>query len=133
MASMKHIIVRVLGLAGLLLPLAGQAGEIIANPSVTLTVAEVREVFLGEKQLAGGTKLVPVDNAAAQAEFASKLLQVELPKYISLWTKKSFREGLNAPAVKGSDAEVAAFVKATPGALGYVTAAPPGARVIGKY
>ena len=130
---MKHIIVRGLSLIGLLLPLAGHAGEIIANPSVTLTVAEVREVFLGEKQLAGGAKLVPVDNAAAQAEFASKVLQVELPKYTSLWTKKSFREGLNAPAVKGSDAEVGAFVKATAGAVGYVTAAPPGARVIGKY
>lgn len=117
----------------LLTPLIGSAGEIIAHPSVTLTLAEVREVFLGEKQLAGGSKLVPVDNLAAQPDFAAKVLQIEVPKYNALWTKKAFREGLTAPPVKGSDAEVAAFVKSTPGAVGYVSVAPPGARSLVKF
>jgi hypothetical protein len=124
---------RALPLTLLLLPTLGTAGEVIAHASVTLTAAEVKEVFLGDKQLAGGVKLVPVDNASAQADFVSKVLQLETAKYTSLWTKKAFREGLNAPAVKGSDAEVAAFVKATPGAVGYVAAAPAGSRVISKY
>jgi ABC-type phosphate transport system substrate-binding protein len=130
---MNPTIVRGFGLALLLAPALGHAGDIIANATLTLTAAEVREAFLGEKQLANGAKLVPVDNAAAQGDFAAKVLQVEVAKYTALWTKKAFREGLTAPAVKGSDAEVGAFVKSTPGAVGYVNVAPPGAHVIGKY
>jgi hypothetical protein len=116
-----------------LTPLLGHAGEVIAHPSLTLTAAEVREVFLGEKQLAGGVKVVPVDNLAAQPDFAAKVLQIEVPKYAALWTKKAFREGLTAPAAKANDAEVAAFVRSTPGAMGYVSVAPPGARVLMKF
>jgi hypothetical protein len=117
----------------LLAPAQSRAGEVIAHPSVALSLTEVREVFLGEKQLTGGTKLIPVDNAAVQGDFAAKVLQIEVAKYTSLWIKKAFREGLSAPAVKGSDAEVAAFVKATPGAVGYVNVAPAGARIIAKF
>jgi len=130
---MKHC-VRILGLAlPLLAPLACRAGEVIAHPSVTLSAAEVREVFLGEKQLAGETKIVPVDNLSAQPEFAARVLQIELPKYGSLWIKKAFREGLTAPSAKANDAEVAAFVRSTPGAVGYVSVAPPGSRVLMKF
>jgi len=109
------------------------AGEVIAHASVELGAAEVRDVFVGDKVLAGGTKLVPVDNAAAQAEFLSKVVQVDAVKYTALWTKKSFREGLTAPASKGGDAEVIAFVKSTPGAIGYVSGHSAGVKVISKY
>lgn len=118
---------------GLLVPLTSQAGEIIVHPSLELAAADVREVFLGDKQLAGGIKLLPVDNATLQTDFAAKVLQIDLTKYTSVWTKKAFREGLAAPSVKGSDAEVSAFVKATPGAVGYVGAAPAGAKVLQKF
>ena len=119
--------------AVLLVPQAARAGEVIANASVTLSADEVREVFVGDKQLAGGTKLVPVDNGAAQADFTAKVLQMDVAKYTSLWTKKAFREGLTAPAVKGSDAEVIAYVKATPGAVGYVAGASAGVKVLQKF
>jgi len=122
-----------LAAAALLAPALGHAGEVIANVSVDLTPAEVRELYIGEKQLAGNIKLVPIDNSAAQAEFAAKVLQIDLSKYASLWTKKAFREGLNAPPVKGSDAEVISFVKSTPGAVGYVNASGGGVKVIQKY
>ena len=109
------------------------AGEVIANASVTLSADEVKEAFLGDKQLAGSVKLVPVDNAAQQADFLSKVLQLDVTKYSARWTKKAFREGMTAPAVKGSDAEVLAFVKATPGAIGYVSSSGGGAKVLLKY
>ena len=96
-------------------------------------VAEVKETFLGDKQLAGSQKLVPVDNAAQQADFTAKVLGTDVAKYGARWTKKAFREGLTAPPVKGSDAEVLAFVKATPGAVGYVGASGPGVKVLMKY
>ena len=110
-----------------------QAGEVIAHPSVTLTVDEVKETFQGDKQLAGSVKLVPVDNAAERADFLAKVLQTEPTKYAARWTKKAFREGIIAPAVKGSDAEVLSFVNATPGAIGYVSGSSSGAKVLLKY
>jgi len=106
---------------------------LIANSALTLTGDEVRDVFLGEKQLAGSVKLAPFDNGAVQGEFLAKVLHMDAAKYSTLWTKKGFREGLNAPMVKGSDIEVVSSVKANPGGLGYVSAPAPGVTVIRKY
>jgi ABC-type phosphate transport system substrate-binding protein len=130
----SHTMFRRVALLALALPCAAaQAGEIIAHASVTLTADEVKEVFLGDKQLAGSVKLIPVDNASQQADFTGKVLQSDVAKYTARWTKKAFREGLTAPAVKGSDAEVIAFVKSTPGAVGYVGAPSSGVKVLQKY
>jgi hypothetical protein len=120
-------------LAALLTHAHARAGEVIAHPSVSLDADEVREVFLGEKQFVGALKLVPIDNSGAQAEFLNKVLQTDARTYAARWTKKSFREGLAAPGVRGSDAEIAAFVRATPGAVGYLTGTFPGAKVLHKF
>jgi ABC-type phosphate transport system substrate-binding protein len=109
------------------------AGEVIVNNSVTLTPDEIRDVFLGEKQLANGVRLVPVDNSEIQEEFLSKVLQTDSQKYYARWTRKSFREGLTAPDVKGSDAEVIAFVKRTRGAVGYVRKPTVGMKVVQDF
>ena len=109
------------------------AGEVIVNGTMSLTPDEVKEVFLGDKQLAGNLKIVPVDNAAQQGDFLSKVLGTDMSKYAARWTKKAFREGLNAPAVKGNDAEVTSFVKSTPGAIGYVAGPSSGVKVLQKY
>ena len=109
------------------------AGDVvvITHPAVTLSPDEVRDVFLGEKQLAGDIKLVPVDNSSAQAGFLSQVVRLDAARYTTAWTKKSFRDGLNPPAVKATDAEVLEFVKRVPGAVGYVTvAAPAGVNVV---
>jgi ABC-type phosphate transport system substrate-binding protein len=98
---------------------------VITNPSVTLTADDLRDVFLGEKLLAGSTKLVPVDNMSAQDLFLSKVVKLDTTKYTNAWTKKSFRDGLSPPATKSTDAEVIDFVKRTSGAVGYVKVAPP--------
>jgi hypothetical protein len=121
--------------AAVLLPVMPAAADIyiIANSSLKLAPDEAREVFLGEKQLAGSTKLVPLDNASAQAEFLEKVYRMDVGKYNTLWAKKGFRDGLNPPVVKGSDVEVTATVRSTPGAVGYVTSAPSGVTVIQKY
>jgi ABC-type phosphate transport system substrate-binding protein len=108
------------------------AGEVIAHPSVSLTADEIKELYQGDKQLAGSLKLVPVENASQQADFLTKVLQSDAAKHTARWTKKGFREGLTSPASKGSDAEVIAFVKATPGAVGYVSSGA-GAKVLHKY
>jgi hypothetical protein len=114
---------------------AARAGDlyVIANSGTTVSPEEVRDVFLGEKQFVGSVRLVPVDNAAAQEAFLAKVMKMEPGKYTSSWTKKSFRDGVSPPAVKGSDAETIEFVKRTAGAVGYVGASPAGVSVVGKF
>jgi ABC-type phosphate transport system substrate-binding protein len=119
--------------AGLLLSSQSRASDVIANSAISLSADEVREVFLGERQLLGAVRLVPIDNSSIQAEFLSKVLQTDSAKYNARWTRKTFREGLPAPPLKGSDSEVIAFVRATPGAIGYVRKAPAGMTVVYSY
>ncbi len=116
-----------------LAPCGVQAGEVIANVGVMLSADEIRDVFLGERQFVGSLKLVPVDNSSLHNEFLSKVLQSDVRKYAARWTRKSFRDGLAPPAVKGSDAEVIAFVRSTPGAVGYVSISAPGIKVLEKF
>jgi len=121
-----------------LLALAGPAFAadlfVIGNGVPPMSAEEVKEVFLGEVEFAGSTRLIPVDNASAQGDFQARVLRMSATKYTASWTKKAFRDGLNAPPIKGSDAEVIGFVKANPGAIGYVGTAPgAGVQVLGKF
>ena len=124
-----------LGLLGGIAAASAIAGDIyvIAHPSVTLTRAELKDVYLGDKQFAGTLKLVPVDNHAVQADFMEKVISMKARAYASLWTKKGFRGGLSAPAVKSGDDEVISFVKNTPGAIGYVSAPAQGVKDLYQY
>lgn len=106
---------------------------VIAHAGVLLTADEVRQVFVGEKQFAGSVKLIPIDNAAVQADFLAKAVKVDGGKYASIWAKKSFREGVNPPPVRGSDAEIILAVKSTAGAIGYVRKAPENLKIIRQY
>lgn len=129
----KLVVLTAAGLA--MLASAAQAGDlyVIANSGTTVGASDVREIFLGEKQFVGSVKLVPVDNASAQEQFLAKVMKMEGAKYTSSWTKKSFRDGVSPPAVKGSDADTIEFVKQTAGAVGYVTVSPAGVNVVGKF
>jgi hypothetical protein len=107
---------------------------VIANPTLAVTAGDISAIYTGDKQMLGGVKLKPLDNHAGQAEFLGKVLQLNAGRYDSLWTMKSFRDGLTPPAVKATDADVLAYVQSTPGAIGYVTTAPPaGVTVLKKY
>jgi hypothetical protein len=104
---------------------------VIANSKVTVEADEIRDIFLGEKQFAGSTKLVVIDNAVVQGTFLPKVLHMNAAKYNSIWIKKSFRDGLTPPAVKSSDAEVIEYIKITEGAIGYIsTTPPPGVKIL---
>jgi len=128
-------IIASLAFAGLLSAMHVMAADVyvIANNALTLSAAEVRDVFIGDKQIAGGTKLVPMDNASLQKDFLEKVLKIDAPKYNNIWTKKGFRDGLSPPPVKSGDAEVISAVKSTPGAVGYVSSAPAGVKLIQKF
>lgn len=111
------------------------AGDLIliCNKGISLSSNDARDVYVGDKQVEGSTKLVPVDNASLQKDFLEKVVKVDSAKYSSIWAKKGFREGLNPPAVKNTDAEVISFVKANPGAVGYVSKASDDVKVVHKF
>jgi hypothetical protein len=117
---MKNLFATIV-VAALLVPVAACAGELIAHPSVNLTVDEVRELYLGERQFAGKLKLVPVDNIALRSEFLSKVIQTDERKYVAHWLRRSFHQGLEAPVLMDSDVQTCEFVRSTPGAVGYVS------------
>ena len=100
-----------------------------------LSPADIREVYLGEKEFSAGTRLAPVDNLALQETFLARVLSMNEQHYTTLWVRKSFRDGLVPPAVKANDAEVILFIRQTRGAIGYVSAPPrdKDIRVIGKF
>ena len=128
------ISVQVLSLVGFICTLSHAKDLfIIAHPSVAITADEIQEVFIGDKQFAGSQKLTIIDNASVQNEFLNKVVRMELKRYSSLWVKKSFRDGLAIPAVKGGDAEVLSFVKNNPGAIGYVSVLPDGVKALAKF
>jgi hypothetical protein len=98
---------------------------VIAHTGLAASAEDIRDIYTGEKEMLGSVKLRPLDNHAAQSEFLSKALSLNAGRYEALWAMKSFRDGLTPPAAKNSDEEVIAYVQATPGAIGYVTSAPP--------
>lgn len=131
--------IRALALAGCLFgtvgaaPAAGPRILVIGHPLLALNADDVQEIYLGDKQLAGSTKLVPVDNLSAQDEFLILYVNLDAAKYRARWIRKAFRDGLIAPPVRSTDIEVIEFVKRTPGALGYVRSpAPTGVAVLGE-
>lgn len=130
---MTRIPVKLL-LATLLVTAGGAARAddlyIICNVQSSITAADVRDLFVGEKQFAGAVKLIPIDNSAAQALFLDRILKMTAAKYSVTWIKKSFRDGINPPVVAGSDAEAAATVRRTPGACSYVTTRPEASLVV---
>jgi hypothetical protein len=116
---------------------AAHAGDIyiVTRPDVKLTSQDIREIYLGDKEFSGSIRLVPIDNQAAQADFAVKVLAMSLDRYNTLWTKKAFRDALTPPAVKVTDIEVLEFIKRTRGGVGYVSSAPQdkGVLIVGKF
>jgi len=115
---------------------AQQSGEhifVIANNALELKPEEIRNVFLGQKEIIGHIKVTPIDNAALREEFLRRALNMNSLKYITIWTKKGFRDGVNPPLQQFGDAEVISTVKSTPGAVGYVSTVPEGVKVVGKY
>ncbi len=133
--SIKLLTVLSLGSMCVFAPAITVAGSlyVVAHPGVALTEAELKDVYTGEKQFSGSIKLVPVDNAAVQSEFLSKVMKMDAAVYGALWIKKSFRAGLTTPKVKSGDAEIYSFIHKTPGAIGYVNVPVAGEQVLHKY
>ena len=103
-----------------------------ANPLSEMPAGEVAGLFLKRTaKFPGGAAAVPVDqakNSTVRGAFARTVLGRPASAVDAYWQQQIFAGGELPPAVKTSDDDVIAFVKSTPGAIGYVSA---GASVAG--
>jgi ABC-type phosphate transport system substrate-binding protein len=120
--------------------LDAQGVKVVANGSTDVgdvSVPAVAKIFLKqEKKFASGSAAVPVDqqkSAAPRAAFAKEVLGKSVGALEQYWQQQIFSGKDTPPDAKNSDDEVLAFIKSTPGAIGYVSAAasiPSGVKVI---
>ena len=94
------------------------------NPSDSITVEEVINVFLGRsRQLTGGTKVIPIDQVegeAARIEFYDKVVKKSPSQLNSYWSRLIFAGKGRSPYAVSNDQEVIEFVSANPSMIGYV-------------
>jgi ABC-type phosphate transport system substrate-binding protein len=128
----------------LALPVLSSAADdfvVIVHPSVAGTSmrrADLAAVFLKKAiRWGNGAHAMPVDQSGASAvrkTFSDSVLGMPVATAVQYWQKQMLAGNpLAPPAVKGSDAEVIAFVEKTEGAVGYVskaTALPAGVKAI---
>jgi ABC-type phosphate transport system substrate-binding protein len=120
-------------------PASAQAYKVIvnaANPVGELPADAVAKIFLKEStNFPGGAAATPVEpgkGSPARAEFAKDVLGKSVQQLDTYWQQQIFSGKDVPPASKSSDDDVIAFVKANPGAIGYVsgTAATAGVKVV---
>lgn len=110
-------------------PLAAQDFKVIvnsANPISDIPAATLSKIFLKETAgFPGGGSATPVDLAKSspvRAAFSKRVIGRPVSAVDTYWQQQIFSGKEIPPAAKASDDEVIAFVKATPGAVGYVSA-----------
>lgn len=107
-----------------------------ANATTDIPAAVAGKIFLKEAtKFPNGTSATPVDlnkSSAVRAAFSKAVIGRPVSAVESFWQQQIFSGKDVPPTTKSTDDEVIAFVKATPGAIGYVSAgaATAGVKVI---
>jgi len=120
-----------------LLPVAAAAAEFIvvvnsSNAVGSLSRSEASRLFLrSTTQWKNGDSVKPVDqtkSSPVRAAFTKEILGRSMGAIDQYWTQSVFSGRAVPPPEKRSDAEVLAYVRENPGAIGYVS---PGASTEG--
>ena len=107
---------------------AAQEFKLVAHASLAVDAIDAptaQKVFLKQVAKVGGAAVTPVDQAPAAAvreAFSKTVVGRPVGAVQQYWQQKIFSGGDVPPATKASDKDVVEFVKATPGAIGYVSA-----------
>lgn len=105
-----------------------------ANPATTLTRDQVSKMFLKKIARWGdGQAVSPVDQRATspvRARFSTAIHRKDASAVLAYWNQMIFSGRDVPPPERASDAAVIAFVRANPGAIGYVTAATAEVKVV---
>ena len=127
----RHLLAVAVVLAALAAPRAAfaQSFKVIVNSgnaTEELSADQASKIFLKQAKFPGGAAATPVDqakSAAVRAEFTKAVHGKSVAAVESYWQQQIFSGKDVPPASKASDDDVVAFVKATPGAIGYVSGA----------
>lgn len=97
-----------------------------SNASTALTADQVSRMFLRKlRTWPGGEQVMPVeptDKSPARKAFSKQVLGKDVAAMRGYWQQMIFTGKGVPPLEKASEAEVLAYVAATPGAIGYVSA-----------
>jgi ABC-type phosphate transport system substrate-binding protein len=103
--------------------------RVIVHPGVKgnqIPRATLTSIFLKQAPKWGdGSPVQPVDQSMrspVRQSFAADVLQRPLVELQMFWSRR-MATGVTPPPVKQTDADVVAYVAATPGSIGYVSAA----------
>ena len=110
-----------------------QAGYVVivneANDIATLSAGELSRMFLKKtNRWDSGLDVVPVDlpeDAPVRAAFSAAVHGKPVAAIHAYWQQQIFSGRAVPPTEKPSDDQVVAFVRATPGAVGYVASSTP--------
>jgi ABC-type phosphate transport system substrate-binding protein len=107
-----------------------------SNPLREISRAQVAAYFLKRRaRWPDGNGVDPVDlppDARARSAFSRDVLRRDPSDVSAFWVQEIFAGRAEPPEIRNSDAAVVAFISATPGAIGYVSANPntPTVRVL---
>lgn len=95
-----------------------------ANPVKTVTVVELRRMFMKQSRMwPHAEPVVPVDWDATsdiRQEFSQQVLNRSVREMADFWVQQSMTQGLNPPSTQRSARAVLRFVASVPGAISYV-------------
>ena len=112
-------------------PVVAEAGFVMianaANPATSISKIDAARLFLRKARAWPGGSLSadPVDqkeSSAARKEFLSAVMGKDAAGMNAYWQSQLFVGRTTPPPVKASDADVIAFVAASRGGIGYVSA-----------
>lgn len=106
------------------------ADVIIMHPPgrpVSVPDSEIRAMFLGRRTVwpDGRSVMVVAATAGPGQDGLMEFLGKSSQQFLNGWKKLMFTGNGTMPKLLASDQEVAAYVAQTPGAIGYITCAPP--------
>ena len=96
---------------------------IISNKSMnTLSIAQIKAIFLKKITFIDDTKVVPISLGTRnplRVKFEKKVLKMSFVRLKSYWTKQHYL-GKRPPISMKSQESIKAFVKKVDGAIGYI-------------
>ena len=127
---MKRIVMLMAALAAVALPgrIKAQEFQVVVNESVPIAViskSDLSKVFRKKARQIGGVEARPVDldaGSSVREAFSQGVHGRSAAAIESYWQQQIFAGQEVPPVKKASDAEVLAYVRGTPGAVGYVAA-----------
>jgi ABC-type phosphate transport system substrate-binding protein len=97
-----------------------------SNPKTSIATADLARVFLKTvKRWDDGRAVEPIDQSfesPVRAQFSRAVLGKTSGQVQEFWLRETYSGHEIPPAVRGSDTAVLEFVRANPGAIGYVSA-----------